>query len=111
MFDDDDFFGGDEFGGGMPLMKGSRNDPDPFGGSGRPFPPGAVSAPTRMRVPVSIICGFLGAGKTTMVQHILNNRMGLKVGVVVNDVAEVRQASHMKLMTILTHIKQPRLLS
>ncbi|CAL1137742.1 unnamed protein product, partial [Cladocopium goreaui] len=30
-----------------------------------------------------------GAGKTTMVQHILKNREGLKVGVVVNDVAEV----------------------
>lgn len=41
------------------------------------------------KVPVSILCGFLGAGKTTMVQHILKNREGLKVGVVVNDVAEV----------------------
>eukprot|EP00930_Biecheleria_cincta_P031429 TRINITY_DN21815_c0_g1_i1.p1 TRINITY_DN21815_c0_g1~~TRINITY_DN21815_c0_g1_i1.p1 ORF type:complete len:535 (-),score=65.62 TRINITY_DN21815_c0_g1_i1:155-1549(-) len=40
------------------------------------------------RVPVSILTGFLGAGKTTMVQHILKNREGLKVGVVVNDVAE-----------------------
>ena len=41
------------------------------------------------KIPVTIICGFLGAGKTTMVQHILGNRSGLKVGVVVNDVAEV----------------------
>merc|ERR1740138_1043770 len=40
------------------------------------------------KVPVTILCGFLGAGKTTMVRHILQNREGLKVGVVVNDVAE-----------------------
>jgi len=41
------------------------------------------------KVPVTILCGFLGAGKTTLVQHILRNREGLKVGVVVNDVAEM----------------------
>ena len=35
-----------------------------------------------MRVPVTILCGFLGAGKTTLVQHILMNRDKLKVGCV-----------------------------
>lgn len=41
------------------------------------------------RVPITLLCGFLGAGKTTMLKHILENRVGLKVGVIVNDVADV----------------------
>lgn len=40
-------------------------------------------------VPITLLCGFLGAGKTTMLKHILENRVGLKVGVIVNDVADV----------------------
>merc|ERR1719235_161937 len=49
----------------------------------------------RPRVPVSILCGFLGAGKTSLVQHILRNREGLKVGVVVNDIAEANVDSEL----------------
>ena len=40
-------------------------------------------------VPIAIISGFLGAGKTTMLQQILTNKGGIKVGVVVNDLAAV----------------------
>jgi G3E family GTPase len=40
-------------------------------------------------VPISVISGFLGAGKTTMLQQILSNKGGIKVGVVVNDLAAV----------------------
>eukprot|EP00966_Prymnesium_polylepis_P102713 2379484-Prymnesium_polylepis.1 len=40
-------------------------------------------------VPITLLSGFLGAGKTTMLKHLLENKAGLKVGVVVNDVAEV----------------------
>ena len=39
--------------------------------------------------PVSLLAGFLGSGKTTTLSHILTNREGLKVGVIVNDVASV----------------------
>ena len=39
--------------------------------------------------PITILSGFLGTGKTSTLKHILENKAGLKVGVVVNDVAEV----------------------
>lgn len=40
-------------------------------------------------IPITLLSGFLGAGKTTMLQHILQNKAGLRVGVVVNDVAAI----------------------
>lgn len=41
------------------------------------------------KLPVTLLSGFLGAGKTTMLNHILNNRSGLKVAVIVNDMSEI----------------------
>ncbi len=41
------------------------------------------------RLPVTVLSGFLGAGKTTVLNHILNNRAGMKVAVIVNDMSEV----------------------
>ncbi len=41
------------------------------------------------KLPVTVLSGFLGAGKTTVLTHILNNRQDKKVAVIVNDMSEV----------------------
>ena len=44
---------------------------------------------TIKKLPVTVLSGFLGAGKTTVLSHILNNREDKKVAVIVNDMSEI----------------------
>jgi G3E family GTPase len=47
------------------------------------------SATVKTKLPVTVLSGFLGAGKTTVLNHILNNREDRRVAVIVNDMSEV----------------------
>ena len=49
----------------------------------------APSRPAAGRLPVTLVTGFLGSGKTTLVNHILSNRAGVRAAVLVNELGEV----------------------
>ena len=44
---------------------------------------------SRMETPVLLLTGYLGSGKTTLVNHILSNKKGIRFAVIVNDIGEV----------------------
>ena len=49
----------------------------------------AAEAAAKASVPITVLSGFLGAGKTSFLTHCLKNREGVSYGIIVNDMAEV----------------------
>ena len=64
---------------------------------------------TIKKLPVTVLSGFLGAGKTTVLTHVLNDREGKKVAVIVNDMSEINIDSSMVQNDVSLNHKEEKL--